>query len=381
VVKDTLLPQVHKQLPKNLGRVMTEILEYFDKYNSVYSTTQLTHQPLFSESDREVIYRGSGLEEHEVKDTMVKSSTYNSSRNVSGNPFYVSCILCASYCMKNNKGKKEKEAMLILQYMAANMYTSIHHKYLKYGATESVMTYTANHISGTKLADAGSLGEMIKDQIRQCIRAYKKRLENPTDTNIEYIIAAVSTRMNNRLKPVFKAYYKYKASGVYLNMESAIDDGDEYRELDNDLYIIDRVVNGLYINLTNGKVDHKIYKFATASNNISSQKFHVLMEDIIDEEDEKIVRKYISSIIEYFHFYAKNPLSELNRNTFSATMLSAYASSTTADQMNYSKDTMDIWLKEYGSKGASVRYGKTAASNYKKAIYTFFVYLIKNYRP
>lgn len=378
MVIEKIRPNIDTHFPKVEHVVATKIIGYVDRNNKFLDTANIAYKPLFNDADRDVIYSAIQMDEDEIEVILKQSKTFDTDRKVSGNPFYVACVGVASHCL-NRKKPAYDVAQLVLTYMSVMMYSSLHYKYVEFSANENAMAYTINHLDESfLLKKLGSIYRVIDDNTATCIATYQSSIKRGEDDDIQKFIAAVWTRLNAKIKNIFKKYYDTKNSGAYLNHDVEQMSEEGYREVSNDTFAISQLSGKVYTNLISGKVNNNFIKLACLKSGISEGTARNVIEDIIKQDDEKM-RRFIDAIIEFFIYYNHNTIDMIGRGIFIDELASGYASNTASPQMARIKSTLDEWLEEHGSKYGRARYGKTAAAGYKKAIFMFFVFTINSY--
>lgn len=146
--------------------------------------------------------------------------------------------------------------------------------------------------------------------------------------------------------------------------------------MDNNSYMIERLANKVHLKLINRQFDNRFLKYAITRSDVSLQKLKNLIDDIIQDDENNVVKLVISAIIEYYVSMSGKGFDYIAKGDFITYMQTAYASNTELQQMQFIKSTLDKWLDEYMVSSGRARYGKTAKAGYKKAIYMFLVFII-----
>jgi hypothetical protein len=376
MIKNNIYPRIDKIFPSQKMNMIKSIFNYIDKNHEILKSATLTYRPSFSDTDREAVFNAMGISAGEMLEEIKKSKDIDGDRNISGNPFYIACILLAGYCL--NK-KDDATAKLLIVYMSINMYTSIHFKYVKFNATEEVMNYTISKLDNSyDLKKEGTLLKLIESNTETVINTYRNDLLKSEDDRLGYFANAVHTRLNSKIKKVFNRYYKYKDSGEYLNLDSESNIPDEYRVISNDYQAISALANKVFINFIMGKIPREVTKFAIVGTDVSETKFNTLVADIKEEDDDAAMRSFIMHMITYAVYYNQMPFQYISTGKYLTIMKSGYTSNTNSEEMRKIKEQLDTWINDNASKYGRTSYGKTAANGYKKAIYNYFMYSIYN---
>lgn len=377
MIRDAIESQVTAALtPAAIKTLNSSIMAYVDRNSEILMTLDLSQRYSFGDNDREVVYQAIGVTEDLMNEKIRESKFINKSNRNNNNPFYASCVIAMSHLLKQ---KKEKDAKMVMVYMSLMMYTSIHKGLFKYGANKQIMDYTlANLDNSYKIRNMASLFTFITDNSDVAFETYQKRIAKCDDTDITYVTDALWTRLKGKMKKIANAYYKNHESGNYLNADSDVINDTEFREIDNNSFMVDRLANKVYLRLLNHQFDDRFLKYSITRSDVSYQKLKNLIDDIISDDENNTVRDYLVSCIEYYISMSGRGFDYIGRGDFITYMKSAYASNTDMQQMIHMKSTLDMWLDEHMVVIGRSNYGKTARLGYKKALYMFFVFIINH---
>ena len=256
------------------------------------------------------------------------------------------------------------------------MYTSIHKGLFKYNANKEIMDYTLTHLNKNFLIrQMTSLFAFIEDNVNTIIDTYKSRILKADDSDLAYVTDATWVRTRSKLQKIAQQYYKNHREGNYLNADTDVYNDEEFREIDNNSFVIDRLVNKTYTKLINHQFDNRLLKYSITQSDTSYQKLKNLIDDIVDDDTGE-ARKLISSIIEFYLMQSGKSADYIARGDFIVYMKTAYGTNTDIGQMSYIKSSIDKWLDANMYKYGRANFGKTARQSYRKSVYMFFVFLI-----
>lgn len=372
---DTLGSQITKSLtPNNITAMTKSILSYVDKNSEILLTLDLSKRYSFADQDREVIYKAISITEPEMIQNIKASKFISKSNKIQSNPFYIASMLATHFLLKQ---KKEKEAFQVFIYMELMMYTSAHKGFFEYGANKQIMDYTIAHLGNSFIIRSmSSLFEFLQDNAKSTYDAYKDRIIRGNDNDFTYVIDAYWTRLKGKLKKIANEYYKNHKSGNYLNADTDSQNPDDYHEMDNNSFAVDRLANKVYVRLLNHQYDERFIKYGITRSDVSYPKLKNLIEDIVTDDDNNTVRKFIVNMIEYYLLMSGNGFEYISRGEFISYMKSAYASNSDSEQLTTMKNILDQWMNDHMVVTGRTNYGKTARISYKRGIYMFFVFLI-----
>lgn len=379
MIRDHVMPIISKALtPATITNMQKKMAEYVDANSEVLLSLDLSHRYSFGDDNRAVIYTAIQVPEEVLEKEIRNSKTINNSNKIHSNPFYCACMLTMSALM--NKQKPDtKTAQQVMVYMSLQMYTSAHRGFFQYNANKQVMDYTIAHLDNSfRIRSMPSLFAFLDDNVRTAFETYTKQIKRCNDEDITWVVNALWDRIKGKLRKIANKYYDNHKSGNYLNADMDSTNPDDFHELDNNSFMIDRLSNKIYIKLLNHQFDDRFLKYAITRSDTSYQRLKNLVDDIIKGDTNGQVRKFISSMIEYFLLMSGRGFDMIPRGEFISYMKGAYASNTNMEQMVYIKSQLDVWLDENMTSVGRVRYGKTAKQGYKKAIYMFFVCVINH---
>jgi hypothetical protein len=364
---------------KSIKEALNAIARYIDANSNILLTLDMSKRYSFADKDRAVMYNLAGIAEEEMEEQIKLSKDIYTGNKKQSNPFYATTILCVYQVLKMSKSEKEKDTIAInfLTYMSFMMYVSIHKGLFKYAPNKEIMDYTIAHLDQSfKISSMPSILAFLEDNTRTAYTTYKNKFIRCNDVDIRDLSDAFYTRIKGKLKKIAKAWYDNWEHGRYLNADSDSFSEDDYHEMDNNSYAIARLTSRVHLKLIDRRFDRRFLKYAISSNDISLQKLTNLLEDILQNDDDNNVKKFISSLIEYYLLTSGKGYEYIGKGDFITYMKSAYASNTTVPQMVLAKNILDLWVDENMSTSGRARYGKTAKAGYKKALYMFFIFII-----
>lgn len=374
MIKDALGPIIANNLSKNVTKVQQGIASYVDKNSEILLTLEFSQRISFADKDRNLLYEAGGLNEQMVIAEIAKSKYINKTNKIQSNPFYATAILEMRQCLLD---KKPDIAEMIMSYMSLMMYTSVHKGSFPFLPNKAIMDYTIASLDNSyRIRQMKSIYAFLVDNANVAYTTYKDRILRADDADITWVVDALWNRVKGKIKKIAAAYYDNHKSGRYLNADSNSYDENNYHEMDNNSFMIDRLANKVYIKLLNHQFDARFIKYSITRSDTSYAKLKNIIDDIISDDSDNDVKKVISSMIEYYLGQSGKPFEYIPRGDFIVFMKSAYGSNTDIAQMVYIKSTIDRWMNENMYKYGKAAYGKTAKQQYKKSIYMFFIFII-----
>lgn len=375
MLKKTFGDRISKSLtPANVKTLDRKMGEYVDRNSEALLTLDLSKRYSFADADRAVVYEAIGVTQGEMEAAIKDSKDIYSGNKVQSNPFYASCTLAASHFLSK---KDDRTAANVLTYMSLMMWTSLHKGFFEYGANKQVMDYTIAHLDNTFLIRSfPSLFAFIQDNTNTAMNTYRARIIKCDDKDITWVVDSFWTRLKGKIKKISSEFYNNHKSGNYLNVDSTSYDAEDYHEIDNVSFGIDRLTSKVYAALVNRQYDKRFIKYSIASADTSYQKLCNLIEDIIDSDSDGAMRNLISAMIEFYLQQSGRTIQYVAKGDFIAYMKTAFSSNTEVAQMGLIKGTIDRWLDENMYKYGKAKYGKTLRIQYRRCIYMFFVFVI-----
>lgn len=369
-----------KSNPKNINVFQTAVSNYLDKNMSKLSSSGPVQRTLFVESDKNVIFTCTGVPADLVNRVIPESSYIkNHWRNIAS-PFNVVSALVISYAKRN---KKEELAAFALMYLVLSMYPSLHHKYFPYEPNPQIMDYTINNLSNKyKIKQQGTIWNALLDTAMVCDKTYSKNIERATDKDITDYIEAMKTRLNALLKKIKNEFTKNYNDKNLMGVEQDNEDKDSFSRAESNSYIIERISNSVALKLSINGPDLKIVEICCKLNDISVSDLRTVAQSLVtDNKNAPDIKKFISCVLVLFLSEKQATAAEIRSNKFILECLNIYKKSNTADKNVIEiKRLLDKWLAAYSTRYKSSNRAATL-NNFRKALYTFFVFTIQANAP
>ena len=380
MLKDEFEPIIAKSLtPSSLKEMEKKMSAYVDRNSDILLSLDLSRRYSFGDADRQVVYDAIGITEDQLNVAIRNSKSIYSGNKIQSNPFYIASILTASRLLSSDKKKGDNPVVItVITYMSLMMWTSLHKGFFKYEANKQVMDYTIAHLDSTfRIRQFPSLFAFIQDNTMTVVNTYKDRIMTAADKDLTWVIDAIWTRLKGKIKKISSEFYKNHQSGRYLNTDEDSYSEEDFHEMDNQSFGIDRLTNKVYVKLINRQYDKRFIKYSITQSDTSLTKITNLIEDIIDSDGESgKLRSVISAMIEFYLRQSGKPIEYIAKGDYVAFMKTAYASNTIVPQMEFIKSTIDGWLADNMYKYGKAKYGKTLQIQYRRCIYMFLVFVI-----
>lgn len=378
VIKEKIYPLVEKEIskPQSKNKFKEIVAAYMDKNIDKLSTAGPVYRTLFTDYDTGQVFNLLNIDPKQIQETLKLSNYIKGSWMNVSNPFNIVSAMIIRYA----KISKDQALMSsAIMYLTLSMYPSLHYKYFKFQPNEEIMAYTVSTLNlKYKIKNTGTMWKALIETTSLSDATYTKNLLNCSDKDVTDYIQAFKTRLNSLLKNITNNFMKNHKAQNFLNMSEENDDPDNYKVADSNSYIIERMSNSISLKLSVSGADAVIVKLAAQLSNISINDLRNTVNDIIaDKENKNDVRKMIESILYLYLNDHHLVISDIKSNNFLFFCLNIYKKTNiTNKNIIFIKETLNRWLTKY-----SDTYKKTnrlaTISNFKKALYLFFVISIQ----
>lgn len=357
--------------------------ENIDKYMAAnvdkYFIVGPGDRPIYSDVQINTYIQLCGLTPDAIKQALKESDKVGSGWNIMNNPFNTANVLATRYFAIK---KKPEFIKLSEWYIIVSMYPSIHSKYFKYGVNEACMAYTINNLSDKyKIKQLKSLWAAMTDMIHTAYQLHEKNIIEGEDIAYVKYIQDVHTRLNSLIRNIANEYYANHDNRKYLETEFESFDEDNYHEADSNSYEIDRIANNVVNQLVIHGPDMKLVELSAKSANVSVNQLRTYTLTLINGKHRKDIWDITEALLFLYLFNddgESHSVAQIRTNDFMLYCLKVYKrSNTTNKNVIKIKAILDRWIDEVGVKDETNR--APTIMNYKKALYTFFVFSIEKY--
>lgn len=366
--------RLKSSIAKNTTKIVPTVKKYIDRNNNILFDIGPTKRLLFLETDKEFVYDLTSIQQKEM-DQLIKESPYIDKKwKISGNSFNMLCVLGIRELALTGK-RKELEALLM--YLTLAMYSSVHFKFFPKGEPNAnIMAYTVNNLSNKYLIkQEGSLFKAIYKTAVKSHQTYEKDLKEGTDEALANYVNNLRIRLDNLIKNIAIQFYKNHEEGNYLNKEADNYDEDEYHITDNSSFAINRIADAVIMRFVSRGIDQALAKKVANMNSVSVSAIRNALNDLLNAKGNEI-KELISSILQLYLSDGSNKVETVSGMNFIIFCMSIYSKSNTNDEaINRIKQLLDKWLEECSPQYRATERLATLSA-YRKAIYTYFVFLI-----
>lgn len=379
VIKDDLYDIVAKSLSDKSNDLKFQ--QNIDRYMAAnlpsYASPGPSIRPYFQQTDVASLIQVTGLTPELIKETLGKIKGTNADWKNANTPFNIAIVLAIRYYTLQKNEDRINQGLL---YMIAHIYAFMYFKYFKHRPNEAAMAYTiANMSYRFKLKKFGTLLGALVDITRICYDTHKDRIIRGNDIDNVKFINDVTTRINSFIKTIRDEFGTNIKNKNYLQSEHDEIGEDVYYEADSDVYAIDRIVNKILTTLVVNGPDRSIINLAASNSQVSKNNMQTYTMVLISEQNREDIRQMLESLI--LLYLTNNPdskasLRDIGSNKFFLYCLRVYRQSNTSDKnIIQIKKILDKWIDDLGI--AQQIGTPTGIGNYRKAIFTFFVFTIE----
>lgn len=258
-------------------------------------------------------------------------------------------------------------------YYSFYFYSSLHYKYLPYGANEDIMKYTINNLTYKfKIKVYGSLYKAIEAVVMKSHDSYKDDLIRGEDGDLANYVSAIKVRLNDVVKNIKNEYTINYNNKNYMNSEQDDYSEDNYHVVDNTSYAIKRTSDSALMKLMTYGPDMKLAELTAQLSTVSQNEIRNVIIHLSNDDSDDILR-LCELILQLFLTEKGNTVQDIHTNKFLSYCLEIYKKSNTNDKIVIEiKAILDKWLNKHSTKYRLTQREATL-SYYRRAIYIYFV--------
>lgn len=366
-------PNGDRQFKKLIG-------SFIDRNSVKLHTAGPQYMIAFTDRDKNDYFHLFGIEQADVNAIMKEVMTITNEKAnfalIRDNPIY-----SIFYCTNRYYAKKKdsKSLNLSLAGLVLAMYPSMFSKYFKYGANEAVMQYTIDHLSNKFIIKKTShIFGLLMATIQQCFTFHEKFILEGQDVAFVNYIMRIRNALNSTMKKIAGEFYKNYNAGLSVHTVSDSFQDNAVVDVDNNTNRVEAVTDKISMTLLSTGLDLRLTEAAARGSQVSVSDLRNYLNIIITNKDNNgVIRSFIESIVFLYIYDQHKTISEINSKAFLEFCLAVYKK---ANSNNKNIANIKNILEQWGEVvGLNKSFGHTALSNYKRAIYMFFVLTIQKY--
>ncbi|MGL6099421.1 MAG: hypothetical protein ACRC0G_07335 [Fusobacteriaceae bacterium] len=359
---------------KIINALTTHINMYIDKNSEILYDIGPTKQLVFSDADKDFLFDTTGIDRVTVKEDLKQTRVIDKKWVITNDPFN---LLATSIIYGLNSEKDDKNSRQIMYFLGLKLYTSKFYRSFNYEPNYNIMKYTVNNLSEKyKLKQKGNLFDALIDFMDTAFDTYVKDVNTLDDKILVTFLNGLDTRIGSFVKGIATEFYPNAENNKYMNADTEVKTDDTYLTNDNHMYVIGRASDTVSTKLATTGIDYKIIQLAARVNGVSEISLRNAIEQIDRDHNQEAI-EFTKNIITMY--VSENPSakdSDIGTNLFTATSMDLYKRNNTVDPVLLAiKETINRWID-----ATSVKYSKSnrvaTINNFRRAIYTYYVYYI-----
>lgn len=406
---DAFDPIIKKKVkePRTFQKILLITKEFMTKNEHALATNIVGRQILVNKKMEDDIFDAFDLDRKDVRDVMVNSLYF---KETFGRELMLTDQLCVAYplilaSLEYARLNKREESDLCYLLAHFKPYASRESVFFKFGVREGQMLYTIEK-SLSERFDIKKYGTIINVLRKRAQSSYENYIESTGKTEsytdkklyVTYT-SGIAGSVNSFLGGIFEEYRKNE--GKSLDFESAAvgmldkdEDATEYmdKNIESDVAVRNSIVSKTILSITKNPVDKKIAMIAAQSAFGSASYTQILMntvESIIDSMFKEL-EPFFTSLIASFLFNDKPSGGKYTMQDFKTPVFLAVGVDILAGKKSNVKDInllkcRDIMKRmceehceKYGLPGSNSGWGDTYKRNFRIALASYWVYLIKS---
>lgn len=379
-----LYPYVEKAFTDKtkINKFNTIVGEYIDKNSAVLTDIGPFDVVYFTEKNMTDVFTLINITPATIQTIQKKTkmpSIGPEMKKILSNPFNLLMTMIIKYAHKMNDEKLKYTSVL---YFSLSMYQYLFkQKYFRFTPNRNIMEYTINNLSMKyTIKQSTNLMEAWYKTANGVTELLSKEFKADTfdDKNVYLFIQYVFTRLNAFMKNICDAFIKNHAEGNYMNYEMDSNDPDNFREAKSTLYLINQLTENLLMKMLVEGPPVQLITNAAKYNKVSINELRNYINKIVVDENKADIKSLVESILFMYIFDEGNDPNDINSNKFPFFCMEIYkrAMTTNKNAMNV-KAILDKWVADLGTYKKTQR--AATINNFKRAIYTFFVFAIMHY--
>lgn len=371
LLKDKYIPIVEKNYPQNEMKLLRWISAYRDKNNVRLSTIYPYDYPIFGPDDIKILYTSTGVNPEELEDDIKQVKLPDGvEEKANFTPLYTTIVFILHYYAKH---KKKERFNIIIRYFSYSIWWSVFSRSIPF-VKRPVMEYTINTMNRKfLLKQLGSIDELLFHGTSSAVGVYEPLLLDLFDCSIYYIIDAVKTRLGGYVKNIASKYFKDEKSGNVIMMGADSDQTKESVSGDQDIMSLATAMTTKFFS---DRPRRDIVNMVAELAQVSAKELEIVLTFMIDKRNTSEVQTFYECIF-YQYLHEDNSDNDLtNKKQFLNRMMAIYKKGHTTNKNDLIiKNLMTKWLNE-GSRTYQKTTSGTTQSNYRKAVYFYFVFLV-----
>ncbi len=373
VLVTELSPIIQKSISdkSKLLELVSGISKFIDSRSDILYAVGPIGNIVITDADKEIIFNTAGLTRETVKESIKRATYIEKSWNLANDPFNIASALLIRELRIN---KHDKEANLVLLFLAYRFYSGKYGSYFKFDPDPKIMEWVINNMSKKFIVKQyGSIQNTIKHVSIVSDQKYVGELLHGDDKDIVNYIQSLQTRVVGILRKIANEFYEQKENGnSYINFEGDNLDEENFHLADSDSFLAKRLKDKTLIYMRVNGIQYKLINIAARMNDISEINIRNAIEEISEKKSSEI-DELISLILDIFIIENQGSLQDIQSINFIKDSIMLYKKSNTKNSNTLRiKEILDTWLRECSEMYRKSNREDTLAK-YRRAVYTYYV--------
>lgn len=387
ILRDKYFPYVESLIPKTEHLLFRFIARYEDRYSSIINSPYPSKQLPFGINEKgpeyDIIYKCTGIDREELKADMKKCPLPGklTKEKAAFLPSSVVLFFIIRYYLIT---KQHDKAKIIYAYYGYSIYWKRFHKSFKLGMNENVMIYTINEMSyRNKIKQLESLKELLVYIVQGRCEYYASGIAQACDEDVRYILdqiqSDIGSKMNQIASVYYKNYYDPKKKEIMMG-DTMLDNEGTRREDTSNITAVEVYAQKCTNTFFSTGINKDRVRTAVnmAAKDIAMKEVINTLECIEKNYSASVIHEFYSAIFLYY-LSLDDPranVDSIKSMKFLALMKDVInKGNTTNKNARIIIDYVTKWLNE-GSNSFRCTTRPGTISNYKKAVYYYFLLLV-----
>lgn len=388
-LRDKYYPYVESFLPKTEHLLLRHIAKYEDKYSSILNSPYPLKGNVFGTDgfnergeDYEIVFKCLNINREELKRDIKKVPLPGDLKEKAAFvPFSVCLFFIIRYYVITRQPEKAK---IIFGYYGYSIYWKrFNTSFKKFPPIERVMMYTINEMSYRNLIKKlGSVKALLVYIVEHIFTYYHEGLIQACDEDIRYILDQVQSDIGSKVNSIASAYYKNweKDEGIMISDTMLDNEGTQRKDTSITATVeayAQRFTSKFFAESIN---INRVKAAAAMTSEASAKELEHTMDYILNNATPSQVHEFYSAIFLYYLSLNDPKATEdsIQSLKFVALMRDVIkkGNSTNKNVMTIIKYANE-WL-EHGSNTFRLTSREGTKTNYRKAVYNYFILTVTN---
>jgi hypothetical protein len=385
-LRDKYFPYIESFLPKTEHLLFRHIAKYEDKYSDVLNSPYPLKTLPFGENEKgedyDIVFRCTNINIEELRADIKKVPLPGDLKEKAAFlPLQVVLYLIIRYYTFTNQMKKAK---VIYSYYGYSIYWKrFHRSFNKFPPIERVMIYTINEMSYRNLIKKlGSVKALLTYIVEHIFEYYREGLAESCDEDIRYILDQVQSDIGSKVNNIAQMYYKnHDANNEIYQSKTMLDDEGTQREDNSITATVESYAQRYTSKFFSETVNINRVKTAAAmTSEASPREVENTLEYIRNNASVSDIHEFYSAI---FLYYLSLDDPKANADSIRSLKFIALMKDVIKKGNSINKNVTTIikyanqWL-EQGSNTFRLTSREGTKTNYRKAVYNYFILSVTN---